>query len=45
MGEPARVIEDPPYRVLKTGTFDELWREIELLPEGLTGEIIVPNIL
>jgi len=44
MGEPARVI-DPPYKVHKTGTFDQLWREIEQLPEGLNGEIIVPGIL
>jgi len=45
MGEPARKLDDPPYEVHKAGTFDELWAEIQLLPEGVTGEIIVPGVL
>ncbi len=44
MGEPARKLESyaqPP----SVPTFEETWRKIELLPEGVTGEILEPGII
>lgn len=43
MGEPARKIEfhEPP----PVPTFEELWKQIERLPEGVTGEILDPGVI
>ncbi|HRI65073.1 MAG TPA: Uma2 family endonuclease [Polyangium sp.] len=44
MGEPARKLET--YEdVRPVPTFEETWRKIELLPEGVTGEILEPGII
>ncbi len=44
MGEPARKLETSDA-VRPVPTFEELWREIELLPEGVTGEILEPGVI
>lgn len=44
MGEPARKLEfyEEPRHV---PTFEETWKKIEELPEGVTGEILEPGII
>jgi Uma2 family endonuclease len=43
MGEPARKLEttEPPH----VPTFEELWKQIEDLPENVTGEILEPGVI
>lgn len=51
MGEPARKLttsEDEqrgPALVQRGPTFEELWKQIERLPEGVTGEILEPGVI
>lgn len=49
MGEPARKLEtyeQASYEEQRrVPTFEETWKKIELLPEGVTGEILEPGII
>ena len=49
MGEPARNIETSDavraVQLRPVPTFEELWKQIELLPEGVTGEILEPGVI
>jgi Uma2 family endonuclease len=44
MGEPARKLETSD-EAEAVPTFEELWKEIENLPEGVTGEILEPGVI
>jgi Uma2 family endonuclease len=44
MGEPARKLATSE-EARPVPTFEELWKEIEKLPEGVTGEILEPGVI
>lgn len=44
MGEPARKLDVEPESP-RTPTFEETWKKIELLPAGITGEILEPGVI
>lgn len=43
MGEPARKLDD--FSTSRVPTFEETWKKIELLPAGITGEILEPGVI
>lgn len=46
MGEPARKLETfDEVRVRSVPTFEETWKKIEQLPQGVTGEILEPGVI
>lgn len=46
MGEPARKLETfENVQVRSVPTFEETWKKIEQLPQGITGEILEPGVI